>query len=395
MAEQSYYDILGVAKDANVTTIKKARDKLAMKYHPDRLSGSNKEFGEAKFKEINEAYEVLSNPKKREIYDRLGKKGLEGGMGSDPMADLFNKQQSRHDIVPPIKIPIEISLKDLYLGTSVTKEFERKNICKECNRTGCKDKVRHPCKTCNGVGRSIQHIRRGPLVQQIQVPCSTCNGNGVELGTALCDTCHGLIFISEKYTITQEISPGSYNGKRIEIPNIGLEIPPELINSEQKESKDIKRGSVILIIQELEHPVFKRTDTGDADLAIELKISLAESLCGFKRSIEHLDGRKLAIIETETVHDGELKVIKHEGMPLESNTSLHGNLIVKFVVEFPTSLSKQNKRILYSCLTNGESFDDVDFSLPENHIMTHMVPMEEANFEDTEPSVQHVGCPVQ
>lgn len=388
---KSYYDVLGVNKSDDAQTIKKAWHKLSLKYHPDRLSGAEKETGERKMKEINEAYTVLSDPEKRPLYDRFGKEGLEGN-GSDPFAELFAKQRGRQDVVPPVKIAVELTLKDLYLGTSITKEFQRRNLCKACNRTGCKDKVRHSCTACKGSGVTIQHVRRGPVVQQVPMACGTCSGSGIEPNAALCEKCKGVIFEVETQTFSHNIPPGLCNNDVVEIPDLGNEIPPELCGSGSK------RGNVLLVIQEVPHTVFKRTDTGDADLAIILKLSLAEALCGFKRSVEHVDGRKLAIIEHECTNPGTMKVIKQEGMPQRSNTIARGNLIVKFDVEFPTSLTIENKKTLYSCLTGDNTFDVSDLSLPSDHVMTHMTTFSESDIPESDnsgPHAQQVQCPIQ
>ena len=138
-------------------------------------------------------------------------------------------------------------------------------------------------------------------------------------------------------------------GIKIEIPNIGNEIS----NGE--------RGAVIIIIKEIEHNIFKRTNTGNYDLAVILNISLVESLCGFKRIVNHLDGRKLAIIEEDIIKSGDTKVIKNEGMPHIANCVIHGNLIIKFSIEYPRQILNKNK--LYECL---EGTHDLDFSLLED-----------------------------
>lgn len=394
-SDQSYYDILGVKRSDDNQTIKKAWYKLSRQYHPDRLSEDEKVAGEQKIKEINEAYQVLSDPEKREVYEKYGKEGLVNfdTNNNDPLAAMFAKQ-SRQDVVAPIKINIEVTLDKLYTGISIDYAFKRRNLCKNCNMTGCKDKKHHRCKTCQGARVTVQCVRRGQMIQQIPMDCIPCKGIGIEQGFDLCEKCKGNAYELEMATIRHNIPPGSFNNDVIDIPNAGHEIPPELSQSGRT------RGSVILIVREIPHVIFKRINTSDADLAIILKLSLADALCGFKRTIEHLDGRKLDIIEDRCINPETIKVIRQEGMPLKSSNILRGNLIVKFEIEFPESLSLENKRTIYSCLTNGKSLDDVDLSQSDDHVMAHMTSFSESDVDESESwqetsNVKQVQCPVQ
>jgi DnaJ-class molecular chaperone len=121
-------------------------------------------------------------------------------------------------------------------------------------------------------------------------------------------------------------------------------------------------------MEEIEHEVFKR-DKG-LDIMISLRISLAEALCGFKHVIEHVDGRKLAIVITEPINNGDIRVIKHEGIPHRTRQSICGNLLIDFSVILPEALTGTQKRTIYSLLTNGENFDNVDFNINQDEIYT-------------------------
>ena len=389
----SYYDILGVEKDADASTLKKAWHKLSLKYHPDRLSEDDRVRLGDKMKEINEAYDVLSDPKKRQIYDRFGKKGLTEATGMDPM-----DRQQRNDLVPPIQIALHVELKDLYSGKKTAISFPRKNMCTECDMTGAKNKVRKICLCCGGDGCVMSRMRQGPFIQQRVVPCRECRGTGLDPDTVLCDICKGSMHIEEHFTTSCEIHPGSCHETIIEVKNQGHEIPPKLHNRyKQMHGLDsIKeghppRGDVLIIIQEKEHPVFVRTNTGEADLAVNIELSLAEALCGFSRSIEHLDGRKLSVIETGPTSYNEIRVIKQEGMPRKSNPMIRGNLLLKFSVTFPTNYDKHG---VYKCLT-GKSLADVDFSPPPDHSIAHTCHLSEIEVEEEEKGQPQVGCPVQ
>lgn len=383
--EISYYDILGVDRNVSDVELKKVWHKLSLKYHPDRLGTNNKHLGD-KMKEINEAYEVLSDPKKREIYDKFGKRGLEEGLAE--RNHVF--RQRRRDIVPPIQIGIQVDLKDLYLGKKINATFPRKNLCKMCNMTGSKDKVKHHCQECKGMGHVTKRIQTGPFVQTANIECDKCKGSGLQPGTILCDNCKGTIQFIEHCTINCDIPAGSSTNDQIEIVGEGHEIPQQL-----QGHSNHSRGNVILVIQEKEHKLFKRTNSGKNDLAIEMNLTLAEALCGFIKSIEHLDGRKLAITSNGGIRHDDIKVIKYEGMPSKSNSMLRGNLLIKFTVEMPSVYDKSS---IYKCLT-GKSLDDEDFSIPRDHCMTHLSSLEETMVDDHEdyqhPQVQVANCPVQ
>lgn len=390
--EVSYYDLLGVNKDVDASTLKRAWHKLSMKYHPDRLSEEQKlQLGD-KMKEINEAYDVLSDPKKRAIYDKFGKEAL-----SERMGDNVEFQQQRNDIVPPIQVAFQADLETLYLGKTVSVTFKRNSLCTECDMTGTKDKIRKPCQGCKGAGHVMGQIRRGPFVQQGPVPCDKCKGKGLQPGTVLCPICKGTTYKQETFTAMCDIPPGSNRDDVIEIEAQGHEIPPKLYSRFRQrhsiEEGKTPRGAVLVIIQELQHPLFKRTNTGEADLAINIELSLAEALCGFSRSVRHLDGRILSIIGTDPINHGDIKVIKHEGMPRKSNPMMHGNLLVKFSVKLPSEFDRQT---VYHSLT-GESLDDVDFSVPSDHVMTHLCSLSEIDTEeeDDQQRPQAVSCPVQ
>jgi len=388
--EESYYEILGVPKNVTESELKKAWHKLSMKYHPDRLKDDEKILYGDKMKSINEAYDVLSDPVKRNIYDKHGKAGLQNmGDGSDPFASMFGQQQQ--DFVPPIEIPLFLELEDLFLGKTVNFTIERKNMCKDCNMTGSKDKVDHPCKDCKGNGFTVRSIQRGPIKQQARVVCEKCRGNGIQPGTVLCTSCKGNLQVREFLHKSHHIEPGHSHGDVIELKEEGNEIPPQL----QVRTSE-KRGRVLLVIHENQHSVFSRSNTGKSDLAIILTITLAESLCGFSRSITHLDGRKLFLTHDGGLRHGDVKVIKHEGMPHKSNPLLRGNLLLKFNVEMPQNY---DKHAIYQSLT-GLSLDDLDLTPPPDHMIKHLSSLNEIQPEDDDdydniPHGQVRGCPVQ
>ena len=260
---QGLYDILGVNKNDHPDTIRKAYRKLAVKNHPDK--GGD----EQKFKEIQEAFDILGNEQKREVYDKYGKEGLEGGAdGGGGPADIFDvlsgrrrKQSTGVKKGEPMVHPLKVTLEQIYKGSARTLRLTRKVI----------DKQRgvERCSACGGNGVRVQTIRMGPMIQQVQKHCDACGGQGT-------------IFRQNKVQETLEVHvpKGAPDQHKITFHEKADEIP------------DGEAGDVIFTLHEQPHEDFKRK--GD-DLFIERSITLAEALCGFEMQVQQLDGRTLVI----------------------------------------------------------------------------------------------------
>ncbi len=384
MDSSDYYSVLGVDKRADANTIKKAYHRLSQKYHPDKLAKEDKEMGEAKFKDISEAYTVLSNPEKRSLYDKFGKQGLEQqGM---PMNTMFKQKVQ---VVQPIKIQIEMPLKKIYTGDKVTFTFGRSSLCTDCDQTGAKDKKSHPCTKCNGKGVVKQQLPgHFAMFQMGAAPCDLCKQTGLASGIEVCETCNGFKRSNETVTLTHEIPPGFNENEPIEIVNQGHSFPAGVNIPGQT------RGEVILFIKSAKDEIFTRDGN---DLWVMLNISLVESICGFKRTITHLDGRKLAVVMDNLVREGQTFTIKHEGMP-RKDSSLHGDMVVQFQIEAPELITNDQKRTIYSCLTNGEKWDDVHHEIASDETYVHFSDNEQKkddDFEDQFMGGQSVSCTQQ
>uniref|UniRef100_A0A7S0L9W5 J domain-containing protein n=1 Tax=Coccolithus braarudii TaxID=221442 RepID=A0A7S0L9W5_9EUKA len=261
---QKLYDALGVNKTDSPDVIKKAYRKLAVRLHPDK--GGDPE----KFKEVQRAFDILGDERKREVYDKYGEEGLEngGGDGGGP-GDIFDVLSGRgrkpanrgvkkgENMVHPLKVTLE----QIYKGSSRTLRLTRKVIDKQ--------KGVERCTTCNGSGYKLQTIRMGPMIQQVQKVCEQCSGQGT-------------IFRQQKVQEQLEvhIPKGAPDQHKINFSEKADEIP------------DGEAGDVVFVLQEQSHAEFKRK--GD-DLYIERKISLGEALCGFQMQVKHLDDRVLII----------------------------------------------------------------------------------------------------
>ena len=256
---EKYYKILGVNKNESKKEIKKAYHKLAMKYHPDK--GGNPE----KFKEITTAFETLSDDNKRSNYDKFGEsgEGMDMNMSGNMFSQMFSGGVQQSNVSKKgrnIKHEVNMSLKEIYNGKTLNITINRKIIDLGNINT---------CSVCKGQGMTVQTVRMGPMVQQIQQPCQSCGGEGKR---------YNINNISENIKVT--IPRGSPNNHKIVIYEKGDDIV------------DGETGDLYIIVKQLQDEVFTRKGY---DLFINKDISLLEALKGFKIELIHLDSRKILI----------------------------------------------------------------------------------------------------
>jgi len=372
-----YYEVLGVSKNASQDDLKKAYKKAAIKIHPDK--GGDPE----KFKELAQAYEVLSDPEKREIYDQYGedalKEGMGGGGGGHDPFDIFSsffggspfgggssrgrRQRRGEDVVHPLKV----SLEDLYVGISKKLSLSRNVLCSKCNGKGSKSGASMKCAGCQGTGMKVTIRHLGPsMIQQMQHACNDCKGTGETISDKdRCPQCKGEKVVQEKKVLEVIVEKGMQNGQRITFPG------------EADEAPDTATGDIVFVLQQKEHPKFKRK--GD-DLFVEHTLSLTEALCGFQFALTHLDGRQLLIKSNpgEVVKPDSFKGINDEGMPMYQRPFMKGKLYIHFTVDFPDSLTPEQVGALEGVLPPRASTQLTDMELDECEETTlHDVNIEE------------------
>jgi len=347
--KRDYYEILGVSRDADETELKKAYRKLAKQYHPDM--NPNDKDAEAKFKEINEAYAVLSDPQKRKQYDMYGHSGLDGtgfdgfrGFGGFDFGfeDIFDTffggspfgRSTRRKSGPrrgnDLKYSLEISFLEAAFG--VTKEINvtRMQLCHVCGGSGSKPGTKpETCRHCNGTGQ-IRHVQATPFGQMVNMrTCEVCRGEGTII-TNPCDECRGNGRVQKISKISINVPAGIDNGQTISLRGEG---EPGMMGGPP--------GDLYVSIRVKPHPLFKREGY---DVICEIPITFTQAALGAELEIPTLEGTiKYNIPEgtqTGTVFRLKNKGIKH----LRSNAK--GDQLVRVNVEVPTKLSAKQKELL-------------------------------------------------
>lgn len=340
--ETAYYDLLGVKPNATPDELKKSYRKLALKYHPDKNPDTD---SAEKFKNISQAYEVLSDAKKREIYDKGGEQALkEGGGGeggfSSPM-DIFDmffggggrrgrKENKGKDVIHQLGV----SLEDLYNGTTRKLALQKNVICDKCEGKGGKAGAVIKCTTCKGTGSQVILNQLGAgMYQQIHTQCRECDGQGEKINPKdMCKNCQGRKIVQERKILEVHIDKGMEDGQKITFMGEGDQSP------------GLEPGDIIIILEEKDHSTFRRKDM---DLYMKLDIGLTEALCGFKRPIKTLDARTIVIsvLPGEFIKPSEVKCVLNEGMPMYKNPFEKGRLIITFNVKFPDKNAIDLKKI--------------------------------------------------
>jgi DnaJ family protein A protein 2 len=364
------YDILEIKSDATDDIIKKAYRKLSFKWHPDK-NQDNQEIATEKFKEISEAYTILSDPEQRASYDRDGYDSLknpQGGQHFNPN-DIFEQffgnfggqgfpgqgfpgqgfpgqgfgQRQEHCMVEK-----EVGLDEIFSMKTISVTYKQKIYCKKCNGNGTKDGASSKCTSCGGAGKKVQVMQRGNMVQQMVVPCNDCGGRGERVSkNNACQDC---------------------NGEKIQIKEKSVDIPltKNLSNGDKMvvEGKGhiLKTGStnLIVVIKEKPHDLFKRHGK---DLHINMKLRLFQTLYGFTKTIHHLDGRQLLLQYKAMNKMATMIRIKNEGMT-------GGDLVIHVTTSIPNleKLEENEKNILKKILVKT---NQTEFNKELNLIKTH------------------------
>lgn len=359
-SKRDYYEVLGVAKEASADELRRAYKKLAIKYHPDKNPG-NKE-AEEKFKEAAEAYDVLSDEKKRAQYDRFGHAGLGGAGGAgyqgfsgfedifSHFSDIFGdfgvsggRRGGRRRSGPPsgqdLQIRIQLNLKEILEGTSKTVKIRRYRACIHCGGKGGSDIS--TCSTCGGTGE-VHRITQSLFGQMVNVaPCSACQGMGEQVKKP-CSHCKGEGRVREESTITIKIPPGLAEGNYLTLRGEGDAGP-----------RGGAAGDIIAVIVDKPDNFFKRNGI---DLYCSLEVPVAKMALGGKVRLPGIN-EDLEVTLAAGTEAGQTLRLKGRGLPELNNTSRRGDIFVDVMPLIPQRLSPR-ERELYTELKELSSGED-------------------------------------
>ena len=343
-----YYDVLGVSKGASDDDIKRAYRQLARRHHPD--VAKDKAAAESRFKEINEAYEVLSDPDKRQRYDRFGHAGVNGaggaggfgpftGFGTDGFGDLFDmffggSRQQQRPAGPArgadLRYDLDISLEDAYRGTERPITFGHLGACETCHGSGAKPgTLISACDRCHGSG-VMRTARNTPLGQFVtQSACTKCGGEGQMIASP-CDVCRGRGRVERQRTLTVKIPPGVDSGSRIRLTGSG-----------EAGARGGGPGDLYVYLTVRPHARFQRDGL---DLLIDVPVSFPQAALGGTLVIETFDGPVDVALAAGT-QTGATYRVHGRGMPSVRGNS-RGDLLATVHVIVPTKLSRRERELL-------------------------------------------------
>ncbi len=353
MSKKDFYQVLGVDKSADEATLKKAYRKLAMKYHPDR-NPDDKE-AEAKFKEANEAYEVLSDPKKRQRYDQFGHAGVDpnfgaggsgfSGAGFGGFEDIFSEifgaggfggggfggqSANRPRKGQNIKIQLTLNFDEAVFGTEKEIEYLRTENCKKCDGSGAKPGTKtNTCSKCNGDG-TLKFRQRSLFGEQIVTQtCDECKGSGKTFEES-CEICKGHGIVKKKRKMKVTVPAGVDDGQVVTLQNEG-----------NLGSKGGPRGDVYVVIRVKPHDIFKRDGN---NIICEMPITFVQAALGDDLIVPTLDGKVKYTIK-EGTQTGTVFRLKGKGVPVLNGYG-RGDQYVKVNIETPTDLTAEQKKQL-------------------------------------------------
>jgi DnaJ-class molecular chaperone len=341
-AGKDYYKILNVQKSASAADIKRAYRKLSLKYHPDKNPSPD---AAQKFSEIAQAYDVLSDPEKREVYNRGGEEAVkqQEQRANQPAADPFNifehfgfggfgggRQHVEEQRTPNVEIPIRVTLKQLYLGELLDVEYTRQVVCVEAS--SCEKKN----QDCQGPGIKLRVQQLAPgFVQQIQVSDPSCVARG-KAWKSPCKACPKGMTEEEEIQLTVDIQAGMRDGDKIKFDQVA------------DEAVGHTPGDLIFVVRQINDPRFLRD--GD-DLRTMITITLEESLVGFEKFIDHVDGHRVKVAKEDVSVCGDVVKVTGEGMPKRGSKNSRGDLYVDLSIQFPKALSIQQKNLIRQALS--------------------------------------------
>ncbi|MHB1844653.1 MAG: molecular chaperone DnaJ [Deltaproteobacteria bacterium] len=358
--KHDYYELLGVPRTATPAELKSAYRKLALQHHPDKNPGD--QAAEERFKEVSEAYAVLSDEQKRASYDRFGHAGVSGAGGqegfpfggaggfgniNDIFGDIFGevfgmgggRQRGRaaaKNRGADLRYNLEVSFEEAAFGCETRVRVPRPKRCEKCQGSGSKDGKQTSCQTCHGSGE--QRFQQGFFA--VARTCSRCGGRGSVVASP-CEACHGDGRLEGEADLSLQIPPGLETGSRIRVTGEG-----------EPGERGGPPGDLYVVLHVREHPIFRREDQ---HVICEMPISFSQAALGAQIDVPTLDGKVKMKIPAST-QTGRIFRLREKGIP-SPNGHRRGDQLVRVTVETPTQLTREQRELLerFAQLSGEES----------------------------------------
>lgn len=342
MAKLDYYEVLSVSRDASGADIKKAYRKLAMVYHPDRNPGDDE--AERKFKELNEAYDVLKDEQKRAAYDQYGHAAFEGGgpgaggfdFGGGGLGDIF--EQMFGDMMggrrgggrrsgADVQLQVNITLMEAFTGVKKVISVPSRINCEACNGTGSEDKQKpQTCPTCHGAGK----VRTQQGFFLVERPCPTCHGKG-HMVTNPCKVCHGAGTVEKTRNLEVQIPAGIEDGTRIRLAGEG-----------EAGGQGLPPGDLYVHVSIALHEIFQRDG---ANIYCRVPLRMTQAALGTELEVPIIDGSSSKVKIPAGTQSGAQFRLRSKGFSILRSSS-RGDMYIQVMVETPQHLSKRQKELL-------------------------------------------------
>jgi molecular chaperone DnaJ len=342
--KRDYYEVLGVGKNASAQELKSAFRKLALQFHPDKNPGNPA--AEEKFKEATEAYEVLSDPEKRERYDRYGHQapggfgaGFQPGEGFGNLNDIFGdifgeifgggraRRSGGRSRGADLRYNLDVSFTDAAFGAEAKIKIPRHRQCEPCKGLGARaGTAARTCPSCHGSGE----LRMSQGFFQVTRTCGHCGGSGKVIADP-CPNCRGAGKVASETTVTVRVPPGSDTGTRLRFSGEG-----------EPGERGGPPGDLYVVLHVQEHPIFVREET---EVICDVPLSFTQAALGAQIDVPTLDGKVKMKVPAGT-QSGKVFRLRGKGFPVLGNASQRGDQHVRVTVEVPQSLTKKQRDLL-------------------------------------------------
>ena len=347
MAKKDFYETLAVARDASADDLKKAYRKLAMQYHPDRNPGDHT--AEARFKEVNEAYDVLKDDQKRGAYDRFGHAAFEqgggaggfdfSGAGAGGLGDIFDQMfgdfvggnrrgGGRTRSGSDVRAQVELTLEEAYAGVTKPVRVPTRVSCEACDGTGSTDKSRgaETCKTCGGAGK----VRAQQGFFLVERPCPTCGGAGRVVRNP-CRVCHGAGTVARERSLQVPVPAGVEDGTRIRLSGEG-----------EAGGQGAPPGDLYVHVTLLGHELFQREGS---NIYCRVPLRMSQAALGGEIEVPAIDGSRARVKVPPGTQTGGQFRLRGKGFSVLRSAS-RGDMFIQAVVETPQHLTKRQRELL-------------------------------------------------